>query len=224
MSLLYHIIFHTLSSNLFSLYFFQHFSLDFPRAGMGLNWVLQWMCSYDGGSTLPYTASSNLLMKPPKGDLTTAMRAYKHSFRFFLLLHLLILPVVCHQDVCCFSLTVYIKQITILPYLCAKHSMVRRTIPGKEYSSNYEFTSFVLGNFFHMVYSLLLIHLLLMFILIRDLLPLRLIQLIFRHYPLHFLACIHLVCLGTYHLSIIMCRVLFQSWIPSWQNCPILIF
>ena len=36
------------------------------------------MCSYDGGSTLPYTASSNLLMKPPKGDLTTAMRTYKH--------------------------------------------------------------------------------------------------------------------------------------------------
>ena len=101
-------------------------------------------------------------MKPPKGDLTTAMRTYKHSFRFFLLLHLLILPVVCHQDVCCFSLTVYIKQITILPYLCAKHSMVRRTIPGKEYSSNHEFTSFVLGNFFHMVYSLLLIHLLLL--------------------------------------------------------------
>ena len=40
--------------------------------------------------------------------------------------------------------------------------MVRRSIPGKEYSSNYEFTSFVLGNFFHMVYSLLLIHLLLL--------------------------------------------------------------
>ena len=29
-------IFHTLSFNLFSSYFFQHFSLDFPRAGMGL--------------------------------------------------------------------------------------------------------------------------------------------------------------------------------------------
>ena len=154
MSLLYHIIFHTLTSNLFSLYFFQLFFLRFSSSRHGA-WALQWMCSYDGGSTLPYTASSNLLVKPPKGDLTTAMRAYKHSFRFSLLLHLLILPVVCHQDVCCFSLTVYIKQITVLPYLCAKHSMVRRTIPGKEYSSNYEFTSFVLGNFFHMVYSLL---------------------------------------------------------------------
>ena len=186
------------------------------------------MCSYDGGSTLPYTASSNLLMKPPKGDLTTAMRTYKQLFRFFLLLHLLILPLVCHQDVCCFSLIVYFKQRTILPYLCAKHSMVRRIIPGKEYSSNYEFTSFVLGIFFHMVYSLLFIHLLLLqpgnvhphpgpSSASSD-------KLIFRHYPLHFLACIHLVCLATYHLSIIMCRVLFQSWILSWQNCPILIF
>ena len=167
-------------------------------------------------------------MKPPKGDLTTAMRTYKHLFRFFLLLHLMILPVVCHQDVCCFSLTVYFKQRSILPYLCAKHSMVRRTIPGKEYSPNYEFTSFVLGifsiwfilNYLYIYYS----YNLEMFIRIPDLLPLRLIQLIFRHYPLHFLACIHLVCLATYHLSIIMCRVLFQSWILSWQNCPILIF
>ena len=39
---------------------------------------------------------------------------------------------------------------------------MRRTIPGKEYSSNCEFTSFVPGNIFHMVYSLLLIHLLLL--------------------------------------------------------------
>ena len=36
---------------------------------------------------------------------------------------------------------------------------MRRTFPGKEYSSNCEFTSFVLGNIFHMVYSLQLIHL-----------------------------------------------------------------
>ena len=41
--------------------------------------------------------------------------------------------------------------------------MVRRPIPGKEYRSNYECISFVLGIiFFHMVYSLLLIHLLLL--------------------------------------------------------------
>ena len=46
---------------------------------------------------------------------------------------------------CMLLLTVYIKQRTILPYFCAKHSIVRRTIPGKEYSSNYEFTSFVLS-------------------------------------------------------------------------------
>ena len=39
---------------------------------------------------------------------------------------------------------------------------MRRTSPGKEYSSNCEFTSFVLGNIFHTVYCLLLIHLLLL--------------------------------------------------------------
>ena len=105
-------------------------------------------CSYDGGSTFPYTSSSNILMKPPKGDLTTAIRTYKHSLGFFLLLHLLILPIECHQEVCCFSLTVYIKQITSLPYVVARHSMVRRTIPDKEYRFYYEFTSFVLGIFF----------------------------------------------------------------------------
>ena len=90
------------------------------------------------------------------------MRTYRHSFRFFLLFHLLILPVICHQEVCCFSLTMYIKQGHILPYLCVRHSIVRRTIPGKEYRSNCEFTSFVLGNIFHIAYSLLLIHLLLL--------------------------------------------------------------
>ena len=186
------------------------------------------MCSYDGGSTLPYNASSNILMKPPKGNLTTAMRTYKHSFRFCLLLYLLILPIVCHQDVCCFSLTVYIKQRTILPYICSKHSMVRRTIPGKEYSSNYEFTTFASGNFsiWFILYYLYIYYSYNqeMFILTGDLLLLRLIVLIFRHYLIRYLACIHLVCLATYHLSIIMCRVLFQSWIQSLQNFPILIF
>ena len=101
-------------------------------------------------------------MKSHKGDFATVLLTYRHTFRFFLIFHLLILPVIFHQEVCCFSLTVYIKQRHILPYLYARHSIVRRTIPGKEYSSNCEFTSFVLGNIFHMVYSLLLIHLLLL--------------------------------------------------------------
>ena len=101
-------------------------------------------------------------MKSQKGDFATGMRTYIHSFRFFLLFHLLIMPVICHQEVCCFSLTVYIKQRHVLPYLCARHSIVRRTTPGKEYISSCEFTSFVLGNIFHTVYSLLLIHLLLL--------------------------------------------------------------
>ena len=39
---------------------------------------------------------------------------------------------------------------------------MRRTILGKEYSSYYEFTSFHVRYFFQMVYSLLLIHLLLL--------------------------------------------------------------
>ena len=91
---------------------------------------------------LIYNASSNLLMKPAKGDfniqaliqilftLTSIDIASRISSRCMLLL-----------------LTMYIKQRSILPYLCAKHSMVRRTIPGKEYSSKYEFTSFVLSIF-----------------------------------------------------------------------------
>ena len=101
-------------------------------------------------------------MKSHKGDFVTVMRTYRRTFRFFLLFHLLILPVICHQEVYCFSLTMYIKQRHILPYLCARHSIARRTIPGKEYSSNCEFTSFVLGNIFHTVHSFLLIHLLLL--------------------------------------------------------------
>ena len=100
-------------------------------------------------------------MKSHKGDFATVMRTYRHTFKFFLLFYLLILPVICHQEVCCFSLTVYIKQRHIIPYLCARHSIVRRTIPGKEYSSNCEFTSFVLGNIF-ICFSLLLIYVLLL--------------------------------------------------------------
>ena len=101
-------------------------------------------------------------MKSHKGDFATVMRTYRHTFKFFLLFHLLILPVICHQELCCFSLTVYIKQRHIIPHLCARHSIVRRTIPGKEYSSNCEFTSFVLGNIFICFFSLLLIYVLLL--------------------------------------------------------------
>ena len=39
---------------------------------------------------------------------------------------------------------------------------MRRTIPGKQYICSCEFTSLVLGNSFYIVYSLLLIHLLLL--------------------------------------------------------------
>ena len=49
-----------------------------------------------------------------------------------------------------------------LPYLCAKHSYSRRIIPIKEYKTNQEYTAFVLGNFYHLVFSLLMVHLLLL--------------------------------------------------------------
>ena len=67
-------------------------------------------------------------MKSHKGDFAPVMRKYRHSFRFFLLFHLLILPVICHQEVRCFSLTVYIKQRHLLPYLCARHSDIGSNI------------------------------------------------------------------------------------------------
>ena len=50
----------------------------------------------------------------------------------------------------------------MLPYLCAKHYYYRSTIPGKEYKTNQEYNAFVLENFYHMVFSLLMVHLLLL--------------------------------------------------------------
>ena len=67
-----------------------------------------------------------------------------------------------HQTLYSYSITISIKQNQVLPYLCAKHSYSKRTIPGKEYKTNQEYTTFVLGNFYHMVFSLLMVHLLLL--------------------------------------------------------------
>ena len=67
-----------------------------------------------------------------------------------------------HQTLYSYSITISIKQNQVLPYLCAKHSYSKRTIPGKDYKTNQEYTTFVLGNFYHMVFSLLMVHLLLL--------------------------------------------------------------
>ena len=43
--------------------------------------------------------------------------------------------------------------------VCQTHSYSKRTIPGKEYKTNQEYTTFVLRNFYHMLFSLLMVHL-----------------------------------------------------------------
>ena len=114
---LYHVIFYTFAFNLFSLNFFQNFPTYFFQAGMGLgfdNGVIL-AISMDSNSRsqvyiyigcvlmtvveLVLLAFSDLLMKPHKGyaNIQTLVQ-------IFLLFHLLILPVVCQQEVCCFSL------------------------------------------------------------------------------------------------------------------------
>ena len=67
-----------------------------------------------------------------------------------------------HQTFYSYVITISIKQSQVLPYLCAKHSYFRSTIPGKEYKPNQEYTAFVLGNVYHIVFSLLMVQLLLL--------------------------------------------------------------
>ena len=70
-------------------------------------------------------------------------------------------PTIHHQTLYSYSITISIKRNQVLPYLCAKHSYFRITIPGKEYKTNQEYTAFVLENFNHIWYFLLLmVHLL----------------------------------------------------------------
>ena len=97
-----------------------------------------------------------------KPCLVNLMRIYRCSFNFFLLFHMLTCLTIHHQTLYSYSITISFKQNQVLPYLCAKHSYSKRTIPGKEYKTNQEYTTFVLGNFYHMVFSLLMVHLLLL--------------------------------------------------------------
>ena len=101
-------------------------------------------------------------MKDKKADSVLVMRIYRCSFNFFLLFHMLTCLAIHHQTLYSYSITISIKQNQVLPYLCAKHSYSKRTIPGKDYKTNQEYTTFVLGNFYHMVFSLLMVHLLLL--------------------------------------------------------------